>query len=139
MTDVNLNRLARQQRTITGILLLLLAGHILLGLFVPLGVLIHVIMLVFVLRMLRTMHIGTALTVSACTGMLIPIVNVVVLLVVNQAACSVLRQAGLRVGPLGVRQEDLSRIGEITGRCTHCWYDLTGNVSGYCPECGTRI
>ena len=23
------------------------------------------------------------------------------------------------------------------GRCPHCSYDLTGNVSGICPECGT--
>ena len=22
------------------------------------------------------------------------------------------------------------------GRCTRCGYDLTGNVSGVCPECG---
>lgn len=25
------------------------------------------------------------------------------------------------------------------GRCEHCGYDLTGNVSGRCPECGTPI
>lgn len=25
------------------------------------------------------------------------------------------------------------------GRCRHCGYDLTGNVSGNCPECGTPI
>jgi len=23
------------------------------------------------------------------------------------------------------------------GHCPHCDYDLTGNVSGRCPECGT--
>ena len=23
--------------------------------------------------------------------------------------------------------------------CRHCGYDLTGNVSGVCPECGTPI
>ena len=22
-------------------------------------------------------------------------------------------------------------------RCLHCGYSLTGNLSGYCPECGT--
>lgn len=26
-----------------------------------------------------------------------------------------------------------------THRCASCDYDLTGNVSGICPECGTRI
>jgi len=25
------------------------------------------------------------------------------------------------------------------GHCPHCRYNLTGNVSGVCPECGTRI
>jgi hypothetical protein len=25
------------------------------------------------------------------------------------------------------------------GHCQHCGYDLTGNVSGRCPECGTWI
>jgi hypothetical protein len=24
------------------------------------------------------------------------------------------------------------------GLCRHCGYDLTGNTSGVCPECGTR-
>lgn len=27
----------------------------------------------------------------------------------------------------------------LRGLCTQCEYDLTGNVSGVCPECGTRI
>lgn len=25
------------------------------------------------------------------------------------------------------------------GHCTKCGYNLTGNVSGRCPECGTTI
>ena len=25
------------------------------------------------------------------------------------------------------------------GRCATCGYDLTGNVSGICPECGTAV
>lgn len=25
------------------------------------------------------------------------------------------------------------------GKCRKCGYDLTGNVSGTCPECGTRV
>ncbi len=25
------------------------------------------------------------------------------------------------------------------GRCAYCDYDLTGNVSGVCPECGNQI
>jgi hypothetical protein len=29
------------------------------------------------------------------------------------------------------------RIAE--GRCIRCAYDLTGNISGKCPECGTTV
>lgn len=25
------------------------------------------------------------------------------------------------------------------GYCQNCRYDLSGNISGICPECGTRI
>jgi hypothetical protein len=25
------------------------------------------------------------------------------------------------------------------GHCRNCGYDLTGNVSGVCPECGTPV
>ncbi len=27
----------------------------------------------------------------------------------------------------------------LASKCPHCDYDLTGNVSGVCPECGTKI
>ena len=27
---------------------------------------------------------------------------------------------------------------QLNGQCATCGYDLTGNVSGVCPECGTR-
>jgi hypothetical protein len=32
-----------------------------------------------------------------------------------------------------------ARKGSKRGRCRKCLYDLTGNVSGICPECGTPI
>ena len=30
-------------------------------------------------------------------------------------------------------------IQPLTNRCSTCGYDLTGNTSGRCPECGTHI
>ena len=27
----------------------------------------------------------------------------------------------------------------VLGRCLDCGYNLTGNVSGICPECGTPV
>lgn len=29
--------------------------------------------------------------------------------------------------------------GQPKGGCTNCGYDLTGNVSGVCPECGAAF
>lgn len=34
-------------------------------------------------------------------------------------------------------QREAARMGR--GQCTACGYDLTGNVSGVCPECGSAI
>lgn len=34
-------------------------------------------------------------------------------------------------------KQDEERRRRICGECVHCGYDLIGNVSGVCPECGT--
>lgn len=40
---------------------------------------------------------------------------------------------------LMLRERWLSRPADDHPRCTTCRYDLTGNTSGVCPECGTPI
>jgi uncharacterized paraquat-inducible protein A len=37
------------------------------------------------------------------------------------------------------RENDLVEQRARAGQCTTCGYNLTGNVSGTCPECGTSI
>lgn len=39
---------------------------------------------------------------------------------------------------LGVQGPLLRRRRRVRGLCVKCGYDLTGNESGVCPECGTR-
>lgn len=41
---------------------------------------------------------------------------------------------GRVVGALNARQASLMK-----GCCSACGYSLTGNISGVCPECGTRV
>ena len=58
-------------------------------------------------------------------------------------ACNFLPSAGLIVfgvlhGILRVIDYRRARRAE-TGFCVECGYNLTGNVSGGCPECGTEI
>lgn len=38
-----------------------------------------------------------------------------------------------------VRYHRADRRARTSGLCTNCMYDLTGNVSGRCPECGTSV
>ena len=37
------------------------------------------------------------------------------------------------------RREINAAIWRKEGRCTHCGYQLQGNMSGVCPECGKAI
>jgi hypothetical protein len=38
-----------------------------------------------------------------------------------------------------IRHSRANRRARLSGFCTNCTYDLTGNVSGRCPECGEAI
>ncbi len=69
---------------------------------------------------------------------LVPIINVIALVFVHWEAAALLRRAGLRMGFLGVRAKDVERC-LSPWLCHWCDYDLTGNRSGVCPECGNRI
>lgn len=52
-------------------------------------------------------------------------------------------QAGMLVwfvtASLGVWMEQRSERPPPPGHCQRCSYDLTGNVSGRCPECGKGL
>ncbi len=69
---------------------------------------------------------------------LLPYLNLIVLLAVNSRATKVLKQAGIRVGFLGARREDVERVAN-SSLCSRCGYNLFGNMSGRCPECGREI
>ncbi|MCH7592047.1 MAG: hypothetical protein IH989_04605 [Planctomycetes bacterium] len=42
-------------------------------------------------------------------------------------------------GLIGLVADSIRRKDSAPGRCQACDYDLTGNVSGVCPECGTKV
>src|SRR5579862_2394424 len=46
----------------------------------------------------------------------------------------------IRAAADGLRADlDALHQSRMTNRCRNCSYDLTGNVSGVCPECGTPV
>ena len=67
--------------------------------------------------------------------MILPPLNFLILLLVNQSVTRTFGRAGVRVGLMGVNAEDLERALNPWS-CKGCGYDLTGNISGVCPECG---
>ncbi len=89
-------------------------------------------------RLLRALRKSpTAVALSACL-MPLPAVNLVVMAFASSQAASVLSKAGLRVGIFGVSDREVMAKRNLN-LCRQCGYDLTGNVSGRCPECGTMI
>lgn len=70
--------------------------------------------------------------------MLVPLVNLVTLLFIDWSVNRTLRRAGLHVGFTGVRDEVVDRTLDPM-LCSGCGYNLTGNVSGICPECGRPV
>jgi len=90
---------------------------------------------VLVLRALRT---NVMLLIALTVLMILPLVNLLVLLAENGRATKTLRKAGLRVGLMGVKDEEVVRL-LGANRCRKCSYDLTGNLTGVCPECGVPI
>ncbi len=68
----------------------------------------------------------------------IPFIGLLAFLLVNSDATRALRKAGLPVGILGVGHQAVRN--KLDPRyCNDCGYDLTGNASGTCPECGRKI
>jgi len=41
--------------------------------------------------------------------------------------------------PFVLVRRSRARRARLAGRCRSCGYDLTGNTSGVCPECGTAM
>ncbi len=50
-----------------------------------------------------------------------------------------LRAVGSVRNALNVQQRNLQFRRRARGQCQKCGYDLTGNVSGRCPECGEVV
>ncbi|MCC7291030.1 MAG: hypothetical protein IT449_03090 [Phycisphaerales bacterium] len=95
-----------------------------------------VLILVGVVRMLGALRKPVWMQVLYGVFLLAPCVNLLLLLIANRHATQALRAAGLKVGFMGVPDEQVVRV-LSRFNCRQCGYSLIGNLSGRCPECGT--
>lgn len=103
-----------------------------------LQVVVYLFLVVGVVLLLTAQGNHPLMTIMCGILMLAPCANLLLLLLVNMSVTRTLRRAGLPVGFMGVRDEDVERVLNPM-LCKGCSYDLTGNISGRCPECGRLI
>lgn len=151
----DIRKLATRQRWLVWMVLLLLMMQvlpILIEEYMRPGPAAEIVGGIFALMLMLTMFLvvvgailimvvdGThvVMIVLAAVFLFAPCVNLLILLLINRRATRTLRAAGLKVGLVGVNPEQLERILNPS-LCTKCGYNLTGNLSGLCPECGTAL
>ncbi|MAO21546.1 MAG: hypothetical protein CMJ35_00575 [Phycisphaerae bacterium] len=68
-------------------------------------------------------------------GFIIPLLGLVMLLIISDKANKELKQAGLKVGFMGVPKSEWPNL--MPGHCPECAYDRSGiDPMSPCPECG---
>lgn len=103
----------------------------LLALYVAIGILV----LVWIAQLLSAMRVHIVARIFFLLLCFAPCINLLLIIGLNHRAIAVLREAGLTVGFMGVKDEEVTRLlARFT--CRKCGYNLTGNTSGVCPECG---
>lgn len=106
-------RVAERQRNLTVLLLVLLAISVISCGFRPLALLLvagTIYLWVVFYRLMVAMGTKPAWIVAAMVGLFIPLVQLMVIIIVDYQAREILRAAGLKVGFTGVREEDLARF-----------------------------
>ena len=98
----------------------------------------YVLMIIGVVLLLTAQGNHPVIVVACGILMVAPCANLLLLVLVNMSVTRTLRRAGLHVGLMGVKKEEVERI-VSPELCSGCGYNLTGNVSGYCPECGRAV
>ena len=103
--------------------------------FLVLIALLNICGIVCVLRLQAAQGTHIAWRIATAIVLFAPCINLLILLTVNSRATTTLQRTGLKVGFMGVRDDQVVRY--LSGNlCRHCGYLLVGSVSERCPECG---
>ena len=97
-----------------------------------------ILMAIGIIRVLTAQGTHIAIVIICAILMLAPCGNLLLLLLINTSATRTLRRAGLHVGFMGVKPDEIERVLD-PNLCKKCGYNLTGNVSGICPEGDSEV
>ena len=99
---------------------------------------VYVLMIAGVVLLLIAQGNHPVMVVLCGIVMIAPCGNLLLLLLVNMSVTRTLRRASLHVGFWSAKDEEVERTLDPL-LCRGCSYNLTGNVSGICPECGCQL
>ncbi len=97
--------------------------------------LIAILAVIQITRLLRLLGWHRGWAILAGLGSLNALIGLIFLCWANSRATVTLRDAGCRVGILGMSDADIRNL--VDGACRVCGYDLRGIPTSKCPECGT--
>ena len=86
------------------------------------------------IAMQRCGWFGIAGSAVLIVSILVPILNLLIFIVLSKSASDEFRCRGVRPGLLGVPKRKYPLFDRVV--CRRCQYDLAGNTTGVCPECG---
>lgn len=145
---VDLRDVARYQRWLVRFFPVVFGAHLLR--FLPLApsfltshatlFLVFVVLVVLICEILLLHALNSSIEMVTIYALLtfIPFLNMVILFLANARAIETLKVAGIQVGVFGA-SDTAARAAMEANLCKKCGYNLTGNTSGVCPECGTTI
>ncbi len=117
-------------------LMLGLASVTVVGVGAVLGVqfLAQILWILQIVRLFAAMRVGLMMRLVYIVLLFIPLVSLVIVLLANAQATSMLRATGVRLGLMGVSSDDVDRL--RPGRCRGCGYDRSAlDALAPCPEC----
>jgi hypothetical protein len=88
-------------------------------------------------KLAQACRLSNNASLAHALGMFVPIVNLVVLVLLNMRAGKILQEAGVKAGFLGVSKAEMKKL--AGAKCSSCGYRSRGVSTGECPECRASL
>ncbi|MFG0246787.1 MAG: hypothetical protein ACF8MF_12140 [Phycisphaerales bacterium JB052] len=143
---IDLKSVATQQRLLLWLILFIILANIFmlatasrspqLMIITMLGALLfQLLALIQVYRLTISMRANIAWPIVMTLFFWVPLLSLIILLVINGKANTMLKQTGVKIGLMGVSKSEYPKL--MPGHCRFCGYNREGlDPDAACPECG---